>query len=203
MSFERLNTLWQLFVMFLKIGPVTFGGGYAMIPIIEREVVEKRKWLQSEDVADVFAVSGSVPGAIAINSATFIGYRIAGVMGAIVATIGILLPTFSIVIIYSIFFLGMKEHPKVEAAFISIRATIVALIVFAAYKTGKTAAVDKASVMMIVMTVVLMYFFHSYIHPIILIAGGAISGMTIVAVRTKLGRKTILQKEEPIYDYMI
>lgn len=203
MNLERWSKLWHLFFMFLKIGPVTFGGGYAMIPVIEREVVEKRKWLQSDDVADVFAVAGSVPGAVAINSATFIGYRIAGIAGAIAATIGILLPTFCIVLGFSIFFVEMKDNPKIEAAFVSIRATIVALIVYAAYKTGKTAAVDMASVMLILVTVALMYFTHNQIHPIFLIIGGAIAGMTIVGIRTKLGKKTIHHEKEQVFDYMI
>ena len=95
----------------MKMGPVSFGGGYALIPVIEREVVEKRKWLQAEEVTDIVAVSGSVPGAIAINSATFIGYRIAGVMGAIAAMLGILLPTLCIVAGLSICYLQLKDNP--------------------------------------------------------------------------------------------
>src|SRR4051812_20212818 len=90
--------LFQLFWTFFKIAPVTFGGGFAMIPLIEKEVVEKRKWLKSEDVTDVFALSQSVPGAVAINSATFIGQRIGGIKGAIAAMIGVSLPTFLIVL---------------------------------------------------------------------------------------------------------
>ncbi|WP_028611381.1 chromate transporter [Paenibacillus harenae] len=203
MGIVRWKLMWQLFVTFLKIGPVTFGGGYAMIPVIEREVVEKRKWLQSEDVADIFAVSGSVPGAIAINSATFIGYRIGGVMGAVAATIGVLLPTFCIVLLLSLFFLEMKDHPKVAAAFVSIRATIVALIVYAAYKTWKTSAVDKTTIGMIAATVALLYFFNQYIHPVILIIGGALAGIAMIWLRKKLGFKTKLHKEEEVYDYMI
>ncbi|MBD2867225.1 chromate transporter [Paenibacillus arenilitoris] len=205
MGLEKWKMLWSLFVVFLKIGPVTFGGGYAMIPVIEREVVEKRKWLRAEDVADVFAVAGSVPGAIAINSATFIGYRIAGVAGAVAATIGVLLPTFCIVLALSLFFLEMKDNPKVEAAFLSIRATIVALIVFAAYKTWKTAAVDKATVALIAVTVVTLVFFNQYVHPVALIFGGACAGIAIVWLRKKLGLKSKrkLHKDEQVYDYMI
>ncbi|WP_169090655.1 chromate transporter [Paenibacillus sp. PL91] len=203
MTALQWKILWHLFVMFLKISPVTFGGGYAMIPIIEREVVEKRKWLQAQDISDIFAIAGSVPGAIAVNSATFIGYRIAGVKGAIAATLGILLPTFCIVIVLSILFMEMKDNPKVEAAFLSIRATIVALIFYAAYRTGKTAAVDKISIMLIAGTVAVMCFFHRYIHPVLLIFGGAVSGIVIIGMRKKLGRKTTFQTDEQVYDYMI
>ncbi|CAM4237290.1 chromate transporter [Paenibacillus alkaliterrae] len=195
--------LWSIFITFLKIGPVTFGGGYAMIPVIEREVVERRKWLQTQDIADIFAVAESVPGAIAINSATFIGYRIAGIRGALAAMFGILLPTFCIIVLMSIFFLQLKGHPKMEAAFVAIRATIVALIAYAAIKIGKTAAVDITSVGLIALTVILMYFGHSFIHPVLLIFGGAIAGIVIVLIRQKLGCKTHLKQKEQVFDYMI
>ncbi|GAA3321293.1 hypothetical protein GCM10020331_036500 [Ectobacillus funiculus] len=89
------SVVGNFFSFFLKkISPVTFGGGYAMIPAIERAVVREKKWLKAEDVTDVFAVAGSVPGAVAINAATFTGYRIAGVSGAMVAMMGVLVPTF-------------------------------------------------------------------------------------------------------------
>ncbi|MCR2802702.1 chromate transporter [Paenibacillus soyae] len=206
------GVLWTIFLTFLKIGPVTFGGGYAMIPVIEREVVEKRKWLETRDIADIFAVAESIPGAIGINSATFIGYRVAGIRGALAAMIGILLPTFCIILLLSLFFLQMKGHPKMEAAFISIRATIVALIAYAAIKIGKTALVDKTSAVLILLTVIVMYFGHSFIHPVLLIAGGAAAGIGIIMLKQKLGRKTPLTKrtkrtkrtkQEPIFDYMI
>src|SRR5690554_6291650 len=110
-----IRLLSQIFITFLKISPVTFGGGYAMIPLIEKEVVDKRGWMKTQEIADIFAVAESVPGAIAINSATFIGFRLAGILGAVVAMIGVLLPTFLIVMMLSIFFLQVQDHPKVEA----------------------------------------------------------------------------------------
>lgn len=182
--------LAQIFFTFLRIGPLTFGGGYAMIPLIEREVVERRKWVHTKDIADIFAVAGSVPGAIAINSATFIGYRLAGITGAIIAMVGVLLPTFCIVVLLSIFFLYTRDNPKVEAAFVSIRATIVALITYAAYKIGKTAAVDKMTLSLIIVSVLVMFFMH--IHPVLLIIGGGLIGILIVFIRGKLGMETKL-----------
>src|SRR3954454_9796164 len=110
---EQWRILFQLFWTFFKIAPSTFGGGFAMIPLIEKEVVEKRKWLKSEEVADVFALSQSVPGAVAINSATFIGQRIGGVKGAIAAMIGVSLPTFFIVLILGVLYFFIQDHPKV------------------------------------------------------------------------------------------
>lgn len=195
--------LWSIFITFLKIGPVTFGGGYATIPAIEREVIDKRKWLESREVADIVAVAGSIPGAIGINSATFIGYRIAGIGGAIAAMIGILLPTFCIILMLSLFFLQVKDHPKIEAAFVAIRATIVALIVFAAIKIGKAAIVDKTSTVLTAATVAIMYFGHAVVHPALLIAGGAAAGIGIVILKQKLGRKSPIKKTETVFDYMI
>jgi chromate transporter len=188
----------QIFVTFLKIGPVTFGGGYAMIPLIEREVVVNRKWITTKDIANIFAVSESIPGAIAINSSTFIGYRVAGPLGALVALIGVLLPTFCIVILLSIFFLQFQDHPKIEAAFVSIRATIVALITYAAYKIGRTALIDVTTLLLILITVLTMVFWH--IHPIAIILGGALAGMAIVYLKLRLGMKTKLDHEDvPTY----
>ena len=149
-----MNGQWkmivQVFWTFFKIGPVTFGGGFAMIPLIEKEVVAKRNWLKKADVTDAFALSQSVPGAIAINSATFIGHRIAGVKGAIAAMLGISLPTFLIVLSLGGIYMLIQDSPKIEAAFISIRASIVALIIFAAIKVGKTAIIDKSTLGMLV-----------------------------------------------------
>ncbi len=180
----NLKLLAQIFITFFKIGPATFGGGYAMIPLIEREVVDKRKWIETKDITDIFAVAESIPGAIGINSATFIGYRLAGVLGAVVAMAGIMLPTFCIVVLLSLFFLQVQDNPKVEAAFISIRATIVALITYAAIKIGKTAAVDKTTIALIAITVAAMWFMH--IHPIALVIGGGVVGFVIVQIKQKL-----------------
>ena len=188
------KTLLQIFITFLKISPVTFGGGYAMIPMIEREIVEKRKWVQTRDITDIFAMAESVPGAIAINSATFVGYKVAGVKGAVAAMFGILLPAFVIVVLLSVFFLQVKGHPLVEAAFTAMRPTIVALITYAAYKIGKTALIDRTALILVVVTVVLMLTVH--VHPVLLIAGGALAGILIVRIRNKLGWATRLKKED-------
>lgn len=193
-SDSRLKLLMSIFITFFKIGPVTFGGGYAMIPLIEKEVVEKRRWLKTKDIADVFAVAESVPGAIAINSATFIGYRLAGVAGAIAALAGVLLPSFIIVVLLSLIFLQVKDHPKIEAAFVAIRASIVALIVYAAIKIGRTAAIDLTTVLLIAATVGILLFVH--IHPALIIVGGGLAGIVIIAAKRKLGMRVKLDKDE-------
>lgn len=200
----RKKTDWmlllQIFLTFLKIGPLTFGGGYAMIPLIEREVVEGRKWMRSKDITDIFVVAQSIPGAIAINSAIFIGYRKAGYLGAIIAMIGVLLPTFCIVLLLSFVYMQIQDNPKVEAAFISIRATIVALIVYAAYKIGKTAIFDKTTLILAFITVIVMYYAH--IHPVIIIVAGGLAGIVIVFIRGKLGLETKLTTEDSQKKYI-
>lgn len=201
---QRWSMLPSIFLCFLKIGPVTFGGGYAMIPLIEKEVVERRKWLESKDVTDVFAVAESIPGAIAINSATFIGYRLAGAPGAIAAMAGVLLPTFLIVLLLSVFFMQVNDHPKVEAAFQGIRAAIVALICFAGYKIGKTAVLDKTTLGVAVATIAVLFLPH--VHPVLMIVSGFFLGAVLVAIRTKLGLKTKLEahgKEEREWGFMM
>ncbi|WP_273130214.1 chromate transporter [Metabacillus sp. HB246100] len=186
--------LMEIFFSFLKIGPVTFGGGYAMIPLIEREVVSRKKWVKVEDVTDVFAVAGSVPGAIAINSATFIGYRIAGIKGAIAAMLGVMLPTFFIVILLSISFLMFKDNPKIEAAFEGIRPAIVALIAVAAFKIGKSAIIDRTTFMTAGVTVLLLFVLN--VHPILTIVCGATVGIVLVKVKEKLGYAVKLENQQ-------
>lgn len=184
--------LWEIFLTFLKIGPTTFGGGYAMIPMIEREVVERKKWVKRKDVTDVFAISESVPGAIAINSATFIGYRIAGWKGAVAALLGTLLPTFTIIVILSISFLYVKDSPMMEAAFQGIRPAIVALITYAGYKIGQTGVYDKTTFVTMLITVFVLLYLN--IHPILVILSGIIAGMILVKVKRMLNINVKLEK---------
>ncbi|MCM2534309.1 chromate transporter [Neobacillus pocheonensis] len=185
--------VFQIFWTFFKIGPVTFGGGFAMIPLIEKEVVDKKNWLKSEDITDIFALAQSVPGAVAVNSATFIGKRIGGIKGAIAAMLGVFLPTFLIVLVLGISYSLFHSNPKVAAAFLSIRASIVALIVFAAIKTGKTAIMDKSTLGLFVVGVPVLFF----IHPVIAIFAGALAGIILTNMKEKFGyRAKINNKKE-------
>jgi chromate transporter len=193
---EETKKLFQIFLTFLKIGPVTFGGGYAMIPLIEREVVDKKKWVSHEDVTDVFAIAESIPGAIAINSSTFIGYRIGGVRGAIAALLGVFLPTFLIVVILSIVFLQIQNNPKIEAAFQAIRASIVALIVYAGYMIGKTAIIDKTTLVIAFGSMALLFFLH--LHPILIIFSGIILGLLLVNFKRKLGYSVKIKRKKSL-----
>ena len=124
-----MKKLWQLFLVFFKIGAFTFGGGYAMIPIIQREVVENKKWVTDDDILNVIAIAESTPGPIAINSATFIGYKVAGVIGAACATLGVVIPSFVIISVIAYFLNKFSEIKAVQYAFYGIRAGGLALVI--------------------------------------------------------------------------
>lgn len=135
----RLRQSLRLFLIFLKIGAFTFGGGYAMIPLIEYETTEKRKLIEKEEIADIVAIAESTPGPIAINSATFIGYRTAGVLGAAAATLGVVLPSLVIILCIAFFLRRVMEYRIVRYAFFGIRAGVLALIVKAVVSFWRSA----------------------------------------------------------------
>ena len=121
----------KLFLKFLKIGAFTFGGGYAMIPLIRREIAQREHWIEDKDILDILAVSESTPGPIAVNTATFIGYKLAGKLGAASATVGVVLPSFVIIFILSFVLRQFEEFPGVRYAFWGIRVAVVALVLSA------------------------------------------------------------------------
>lgn len=122
------QTLASLFRTFLKIGAFTFGGGYAMIPLIQREAVEKHQWISDGDILDIVAIAESTPGPIAINAATFVGYKVAGFQGALCATLGVVLPSFGIILAVALVLRQFQQLAVVQYAFWGIRAGVLALI---------------------------------------------------------------------------
>lgn len=131
------NRLLSLFITFFKIGAFTFGGGYAMIPLIQREVVENKKWVTDDDILEVIAIAESTPGPIAINSATFIGYKVAGFFGAFCATFGVVLPSFVIILAISFVLKEFESIKAVKYAFYGIRAGVLALLLKAVWTMYK------------------------------------------------------------------
>lgn len=181
----NFRMLFEIFFTFFKISPFTFGGGFAMIPIFEKEMVEKKKWIERKEIVDIFAVSQSVPGAIAVNSSTFIGYRLAGVPGALAAALGIVTPTFVIIILLAMMLVSFQENIYVQSAFKGIRPTVVALIAIAAYKMGKTSIKDKTSMVICILSGILLLLFKS-LNIIFLILGGAFLGIVIFRAKSYL-----------------
>jgi len=190
---DKMQMVIQLFWLFLKIGPVTFGGGYAMMALVEREVVTKRSWLNDREIGDLFSVAGSAPGGVAVNVAAFIGFRLAGSLGATAAVVGIALPTFLIVLALSLSYSAIAGHPLVEAGLKGVHAAIIGLIAVAAHRMMKTALFDKSTVAVSLTALVLLIIFH--MNPIYIILCGLIIGIIIVNVKKKLGIE--VQTEKP------
>ena len=186
------KSLWELFWVFFKMSPITFGGGYAMIPIIEREIVFRRKWMTMKDVSNTLALAGTAPGAIAVNSSIFIGYKVSGIVGAIVAMIGAILPTFVIVIVLGSLYFYFQDNVYVDSAFKGISGAVVALISYAAIKISKTAIIDKSTAILALIMLVAMITLN--LHPIFVICLGALLGIFITKVKEKLGLIVKLEK---------
>ena len=140
----------QLFGTFSKIGAFTFGGGYAMIPLIQREVTERRRWLEDRDILDIVAIAESTPGPIAINTATFVGYQVCGTLGAFCATLGVVLPSFVIILLIASVLQNLMKYAGVNAVLGGVRPCVVAMILATAVNMALSTlagfAADKAGI---------------------------------------------------------
>lgn len=169
--------IFELFISFLKIGAFSFGGGYAMLPLIEKEIIEVHKWLTLPEFIDILAVVEMTPGPVAINSATFLGYKVAGVLGSIVATTAVVLPSIVVILIIAHFLSKFKNSPYVEWAFKGIRPVVLGLIVTASLTVSKNSILDiKSFVLMIV-----LFYLTSFknLHPILTIVIAGVVGAVI------------------------
>ncbi|HHW31386.1 MAG TPA: chromate transporter [Clostridiaceae bacterium] len=172
-----IKDLFKIFITFFRIGAFTFGGGYAMLPIMQREVIDRKNWIKEEELIDIYAVSQSLPGVIAINSSTFIGYKLAKKKGAVAATLGMIMPSFIIITIIAMLFKRLEDIPIVQAIFRGIRPTVVALISTAAIKIAKSAIKDKVALLIAVAAFITSIVFD--IHVIFIIIAGAILGIVL------------------------
>jgi len=196
MQQSSLKLLFEIFISFLKLGCVGFGGGYSMIPLIEREVVEEKKWVDKEKIIDIFAVAESLPGATALNSSGFVGYAVAGIPGAIVALVGNMIPSVVIVLTLSVLFVQYSTYPAVKSAFRGIYPVIVGMIGYAANKIGKTAIRDAIGIVLAAISFVAALFLQ--IEPIPLIIFGAVAGLIINSIKAYVYSKkhgTTFKKE--------
>ncbi len=172
---ERVSeTSIALFIIFLKIGAFTFGGGLAMLPLIKNELVDKRGWISSEEFVDLLAVSMSAPGAIVINTAVNVGYRIKGIPGSLASALGASLPSFFIILFIAVFFLQFQGLPGFEAVFSGVRPVVAALIAAAIYKVGKPVFSNAKSVIFIFFYLAVSLILN--FHPILIIVMGGLSG---------------------------
>ena len=170
-----MKKLWELFITFFRIGAFTFGGGYAMIPLIQKEVADNKKWVSDEDILDIVAIAESTPGPIAINAATFIGYKTAGVKGSAVATLGVVLPSFVIISVIAYLLTEFAHIRVVRYAFFGIRAGVLALIIKALIKMYK--ACPKGLVSYCVMGLSLILAAFVKVDVIIIVICCAVIGL--------------------------
>ena len=180
-----------VFWSFFKIGLFTFGGGYAMISVISAELVERRKWITQEDMTDMLIISEMTPGAIAVNSATFVGYRVAGVLGGILGTLGVVLPSLIIITVLSFFVHYLEEVAWLAAAFKGIQAVVVVLIVNAMVKFFKQ--LDKNWQSYLIAAAALIVTLLTDFNVIFLILAGGIYGIVYTLARDAR-KKKLLEK---------
>jgi chromate transporter len=172
---QGIRLLLDIFTTFCRVGAFTFGGGLAMLPLFEREVIEKKGWIKHEDILDIYAISQSLPGVIAVNASTFIGYRLAGVPGAVAAIAGVMTPSLLIIIAIASLFVHFRENFYVAKAFRGVRAGVAALIFLAAYRIGKATLKDAFT--WVVAVIAFLVTLLSDIHVVYIILAGALVGI--------------------------
>ena len=170
-----MKTLFDLFCTFFRTGAFTFGGGYAMLSMLQREVVENKKWATDEQVLDYYAVSQCTPGVIAVNLATFVGYKKKGVIGAFMATFGVVLPSLIIITIIAAILQNFMEYEIVQHIFGGIRVAVAVLIVNTVYSLGKKALVDKLCIAIATVAFAVSVAFRS-LSPIFVVLAATLVG---------------------------
>ena len=191
---KKGNVLVNLFVTFFKIGLFTFGGGHAMIALLEQEFVGRKKWLTSEEFLDIVSIAESTPGPVAINSATFIGYKVAGVLGSVACTLAVCLPSFTIIYLISLFFEAFTQIELVAYAFRGIQGAVAFLIMSAGFRMMKKLkknvfnAVLGGATFLVMLTLSVLGVAFSSIYYIII---GAALGVAVWAISLARGNKGV------------
>ncbi len=172
-----MKRLLELFLAFARVGMMTFGGGYAMIPMLEREIVDRHGWASSEELMDYYAVGQCTPGVIAVNTATFVGYSVAGVPGGIAATLGVVFPSLVIITVIAGILTNFADLPAVKSAFAAIRVCVCVLIFNAVVKLWKKAVPDKAALLLFLLVFLLSIFLD--ISPVVFVVLCALAGILL------------------------
>ena len=183
-----------LFLTFMKIGVFTFGGGYAMIPIIEEEVTKKRKWISEMEILDILAISETTPGPIAVNTATYVGYKVGGILGSIFATLGLAIPSFVIIFVVSFFYKDFMQWKVIAAMFKGLKVGVILLLISALFKLKKGVKVNLVGIILFVIALSAMLVFSiininfKYLS-LCLILLGIVVGITLTALGKMEGDK--------------
>ena len=172
-----MSIIGKLFFTFFKIGAFTFGGGYAMIPLIQDEVINNHQWLTLNDFLEVIAIAEMTPGPVAINTATFVGYRTAGVLGSTFATLGVALPSFVIILLIASLFKNLSKSPWTKAVFTGVKPAVIGLITIALWSLGKVTLIDYKTILIFLGALFLLIKAH--LHPIAVIILSALCGLLV------------------------
>jgi len=176
--------LLQLFILFFMIGTVSFGGGYAMLPVIEREVTGKG-WITTTDFTEAVALAGMTPGSIASNSATIVGYKVAGIPGSIISSIAMSLPSLILMLVIALFFYKLHSNKLVKSAFYGLRPIVTSLIMYAAIKLALSNGVISTSIswdmisLLSIFGISLISLLYFRVHPVIVILCAGVIGTLI------------------------
>ncbi|MDR0976563.1 MAG: chromate transporter [Prevotellaceae bacterium] len=177
--------LRQAFFVFFKIGAFTIGGGYAMVPLIQAEIVDRRRWIAEADFIDLLAIAQSSPGVLAVNIAIFVGYRLRGLRGSIVTTLGTILPSFLLILAIALFFQGFRDNPVVERIFRGIRPAVVALIAAPTFSMARSARITLRTLWIPVVSALLIWLLG--FSPIWIIIAAGVGGYLYGRLRKKGG----------------
>ena len=172
-----MKELFELFISFAKVGVMTFGGGMAMLPMLQREIVDRRGWAEEEELTDYFAIGQCTPGIIAVNTATFVGQKQRGVAGGIAATLGVVFPSVVIITIIAAFLRNFADLPAVKNAFAAVRVCVCVLILNAVVKLWKKTVVDKAT--LCIFAAVFLGAVFTELSPVIFVLLAAVAGVLI------------------------
>ncbi len=182
-----MRTLLELYWTFVKIGCVTFGGGYAMLPMLQKEVVESRHWATEEELMDYYAIGQCTPGVIAVNTATFIGSKLRGILGGIAATLGVVFPSLVIISVIAAFISNFADLAVVKDAFVGIRVCVFVLILNAVVKLGKASVKDALTLCICVAVMAASVLLD--LSPIVFVLCAGIAGIVAKVLLAKEGKK--------------
>lgn len=183
------NIYLDLYITFAKIGSLTFGGGIAMLPMMQNELIEKKQWVSENEILDYYAIGQSTPGIIAVNVATFVGYKKAGILGGIVATLGVISPSVVLIAVLANIIDSIDHYPNVQKALKGINVAVCALITDATLNFAKKTSKGAVSILLMLLSFCLIFFFNVKSYLIIL-------GAALIAVATYFIGKKFKKNDE-------
>lgn len=182
-----MRELLVIFWVFTKIGALTFGGGYSMLPMLRRECIDNKRWIDDKDLLDYYAIGQCTPGIIAVNTSILIGYRIKKTSGALAAALGVVFPSLAIILLIAAALSGFMDLPAVKHAFAGIRVVVAAMIIDAVIRQWKTAVKDKVGI--VIFAAVLLVLLFTRISPIFIVFFAAASGIVTIFIRERRRNK--------------